>query len=168
MDGDGQHDPTYLPAIIQKLREGDDMVVNSRYHPRSPRQSAVPLDRELLNVQVTSAVERITEAGFTDPLCGLRGYNAKVVKFLLEQEFATRVCADTYGFVLESLLRVWHNGGFKIVELPHPAIYNGDGKIAEIYGEAHLEERLERFRMHAGHLVRTVRALNLPLKHVIS
>ncbi|MDP2932570.1 MAG: glycosyltransferase family 2 protein [bacterium] len=168
MDGDGQHAPEYVPAIVDALEAGADMVVNTRYGPDSVCLVEPPFDRQLLNIQTTVAVNRITGLNLTDPLCGLRGYRREVMEFLLAQSFVTDVCADPHGFVLESLLRVWHANRFRIVELPHPAIYNGDGKISTLYRDEFLEQRLERFTMHARHLVHVVQALNLPLRHVLS
>lgn len=161
MDGDGQHDPVYLSQVVGCLEAGADLVVSSRFHPKSPRRGELPLDRYLLNITITAAFNRITGLGFSDPLCGLRGYRREVMEFLLEQEFATDQCADSLGFILESLLRVWHSGRFRIVETPHPAIYVGEGKLEYIYQTGYLEERLERFKIHARHLVLVMQALNL-------
>jgi len=161
IDGDGQHEPAYVPGIIDVLESFADMVVNSRYHPDSEIRGELPLDRQLLNIQTAAVVQRLTGLGLTDPLCGLRGYRREVTSFLLEQDFVTDRCPDPHGFVLESLLRVWHSGRFRIVELPHPAIYNGNGKIAKLYNDEYLEQRLERSLLHARHLVLVMRSLGL-------
>ncbi|MCL5436223.1 MAG: glycosyltransferase family 2 protein [Patescibacteria group bacterium] len=168
MDGDGQHAPEYVPGIVEALEAGADMVVSSRYGPDSDC-SVEPLEEiNSGNIQTTAAVERVTGLGLTDPLCGLRGYRREVMEFLLAQEFVTDTCADPHGFVLESLLRVWHHGGFRIVELPHPAIYNGGGKIATLYQDSFLEQRLERSLMHARHLLLVMRALGLKFQQTPS
>lgn len=163
MDGDGQHEIESVLKTFAALKEGADFVVHSRFHAESSVIGCIPTDRQLLNASVVGMTSRLG-LPYSDPLCGLRGYSAELIQFLLAQELATDACEDSYGFVLESLIRIWHSSKFNIVELPHPAIYNGCGKISTIYADGFLQERLRRFQMHAGHIVATMKALDLNFK----
>src|SRR5688572_24418746 len=59
IDGDGQHDPALLPAVLAALDGGTDVVVCSRFHPRSDT-SQVPLDRTFLNASAALWMRTVT------------------------------------------------------------------------------------------------------------
>lgn len=58
LHGDGQYDPSAIPAALAKAREGYDLVLGSRFHDiRQPLRDHMPLARYLANIGL-SAIER--------------------------------------------------------------------------------------------------------------
>jgi hypothetical protein len=155
MDGDGQHDPCYIPAILKHLRIGARMVICSRFHHAS-MQIDVPPDRILLNVSVTAMMRRVTGWDLTDAVCGFRGFRQNLL-----QEMIENLESDEYGLELEMLLRLWDSDPLhQPPEVPHPAIYsNKGGELDRLYAPDRLDERLERFSLHAGHILRTLQSM---------
>jgi len=155
MDSDGQHDVRLLPTVIKHIQGGADVVTASRYHPDSPRFSP-PLDRDLLNIAVTSMMHAVTGwKHITDPLTGFWGVRKEVVNFL-----ADCVKNERYGIWVESYIKLWYlmSPQPKMVEVPHPAIYSNaaGGFLNRLYSPANLEDRLDRFGTHALHIIRAL------------
>lgn len=163
MDGDGQHEPTEVARVIASL-ERHDVVFTSRYRGDCPKgMGRPPIDRRLLNRACRAMVEDITGWSLTDPLCGLRGFRREMVEWILSQNYTS---PDGYGFEIETVVRLWHRHVHQqkpviFTEIPHPAIYDGGGKISTLYTDEHLEGRLERIKMHHRHLVFALRDLGI-------
>lgn len=153
LDADGQHDERFLGEVVSSLFEGADVVIASRYHPKSERRG-VPFDRDLLNIAVAAQMRVVTGWNLTDPLSGFWGMQLGVAKFLLEQGRLER-----YGSCLEHLIKLWYylDPRPAIVEIPHPAIYAGDEELATTYAPDNQERRLERFGTHALHIVEAMK-----------
>ncbi|MEK7665909.1 MAG: glycosyltransferase family 2 protein [Patescibacteria group bacterium] len=160
-DGDGQHHMCGIRDVLAQLAQGNNVVFASRYRKDCPVGSGQPpLDRQLLNSACRAIIQDVTGWSLTDPVCGLRGFTLEIAQWILSQTYVT----DGYGFELETVLRLWHRSRetpLQWVEIPHPAIYNGRGKISEIYSSAHLEERLERIKAHQRHVVQVLLALGI-------
>ena len=160
-DGDGQHHVQGIRDILEQLGRDTEVVFASRYRKDCPAGlGQPPLDRQLLNCSCRAMVDSVTHWGLTDPVCGLRGFTIEVARWILSQTYVT----DGYGFEIETVLRLWHRSRetpLRWVEIPHPAIYNGRGKISEIYSHAHLEERLERIKAHQRHMVEVLLSLDI-------
>ena len=70
MDADLQHDPALLPAMLDRLRQGDtDLVIASRYMPGG---SVGDLDRDRIRISgaATKLSRIITRAPLSDPMSG--------------------------------------------------------------------------------------------------
>lgn len=153
MDADGQHDPQLLPLVLDRLFTGGiDLVTASRYHPQSQRMLP-PLDRDLLNVAFTAIIHSVTGwHHLTDPLTGFWGMKRWVAEFL-----AQNLKLERYGTCLEGLVKLWYLCQPRpvLAEIPHPAIYAGanGGLLTRDYSPANLEQRLERFGVHALHVL---------------
>ena len=151
MDADGQHDERFLPGIFDEFFEGTDIVIGSRYHPKSERRG-VPLDRDLLNIAVAAQIRTVTGWEITDPLSGFWGMNQMCVKLALQLGRQER-----YGIHLEHLIKFWYLADPRptIKEFPHPAIYrNGEESLlTRDYAPTNMESRIERFGTHAHHIV---------------
>jgi len=152
MDSDGQHDPGLLPHALASLQKGYDLITCSRYHPDSERFSP-PLDRDLLNIAVTSMMYAVTGwHHLTDPLTGFWCMNNHIASFL-----AHELKLERYGTCLEALIKMWYllDPKPKLAEIPHPAIYanNGSGYLNRVYSPAQMEDRIDRFGTHAKHIL---------------
>jgi glycosyltransferase involved in cell wall biosynthesis len=115
LDGDGQHIPAQLPALIEPVARGEvDMAVGSRflqgrgydlllrYHP--------PLTRSLGIKLFSTVVSAIVGQRLTDTTSGFRAANREVAAFYAHE------CPQDYPEV-EGLISL-HRAGFSICEVP--------------------------------------------------
>lgn len=117
MDADGQHDPEYLPHLIQPiLDDTTDMVVGSRYLMSNARGKA-PWNRYLVRTATVVALNQILGMGITDPYSGYRVVNPAMLASL-------DLIGDRYESELEMLFCA-KRAGLRVVERPIPQVYNG-------------------------------------------
>ena len=111
MDGDYTHDPAELPVLLERLDEGNDLVIGSRYiqggrcdyawYRRWFSQTANVAARRLLQIRLSE---------FTD------SYRAFRVNRLLELDFGSLVVSG-HSFFFMSLVQA-HVRGLRIAEVP--------------------------------------------------
>jgi glycosyltransferase involved in cell wall biosynthesis len=72
VDGDGQHDPAYLPRLVEALRSDDhiDMVTGSRFLEQAGYR--VPLRRRIGIMVFSLIVSLLVRQRITDPTSGFR------------------------------------------------------------------------------------------------
>jgi glycosyltransferase involved in cell wall biosynthesis len=108
VDGDGQHDPAYIPALLALLEhDGADIVVGSRFLAREGYQSTFVRRTGILILWVLSAV---VGARVTDPTSGYWALNRRALEVLAKFQ------PDDYPET-QSLL-VATRAGCRIRELP--------------------------------------------------
>lgn len=79
-DGDGQHNACYIKTLIDKIADGNDLVIGSRYIEKQGFQSSC-LRR--LGIKWISFVTKILIGkSSTDATSGFRACNKKVISFL--------------------------------------------------------------------------------------
>jgi dolichol-phosphate mannosyltransferase len=80
MDSDNTHTPGLIARMVRGVREGNDVVIASRYHADA-RIRGVPLHRRLLS-RGSSWLFRLTfpTRGVRDFTCGFRAYRAGILK----------------------------------------------------------------------------------------
>lgn len=118
IDGDGQHDPGLLPGVLDRLGAGADIVVCSRFHPRSDTRH-VPPDRLELNVGLARRMRQVTGWPVTDARSGFLGF-----RWSLLAPIVGALRTRRYGIPMELLLRVWNRcPEARYEELAHPAMY---------------------------------------------
>lgn len=110
VDGDGQHDPAQVEALVRPIITGGaDVVVGSRYAGGGSFEHA--LHRRLLIRVFAHFVTAATGQRFTDTSSSFRAYNRRAIA----------ICANDYpqGFLesVESLVSL-SRYGLKIVEVP--------------------------------------------------
>ena len=75
LDGDGQHDPIFIPRLVHHLAEQKvDIVVGSRILGSNYHNA--PFFRRTMLPYYTKAINRITGYDLTDTMCGFRGFKA--------------------------------------------------------------------------------------------
>jgi glycosyltransferase involved in cell wall biosynthesis len=114
MDGDGQHDPAFIPAFVRRLSDPDCDVVAGL---RDLRWPGMPPDRVFSNR--TSSLIASVAAGrrIPDSQCGYRLYRREVL---------TRLHPVTERYEMESeLLILAARNGFRIGWCPIRTLYNG-------------------------------------------
>ena len=120
IDGDGQHDPVFIPALLEAVVAGEtDVVVGSRfrevesYRPSFSRRLGILFFRKLVSVLVGREI--------TDPTSGYQAMNRDVIRFFTSDVFP---CDYPDADVLVSL----NLAGFRIREIPVRMFANAEGK----------------------------------------
>lgn len=110
LDADGQHDPSFVPALARRVLEGHtDAVVGSRfllgegYIPPFARRVGMVLFGYIASV--------VTRRRVTDPTSGYQAMSRRVFEFLQTDVFP----AD---YPDADVLILLHRAGFKVEELP--------------------------------------------------
>ncbi|GAA1069372.1 glycosyltransferase family 2 protein [Kitasatospora arboriphila] len=109
IDSDGQHDPSYVPLLLEKLNEAD-LVIGARfdgegdYKVRGPRKWAMGL--------LSTVLSRITRTRLTDTTSGFRACNRKLIEF-----FATWYPVEYLGDTVESMVGA-ARCGFTVRQVP--------------------------------------------------
>lgn len=112
MDADLSHNPKYLPLFLEKINEGCDMVVGSRYIENGGIINW-PIYRLLLSKAANLYTRIITRLPLTDSTGGFNCYRREV----LESIDLDRVSSDGYAFQIEMKFKVWKKG-FRLGEIP--------------------------------------------------
>ncbi len=120
IDGDGQHDPSFIPGLLAPVRSGDvDFAIGSRflwhdsYRPSFTRRLGILFFRKLVTVIIGRSI--------TDPTSGFQAFNRSVIKF-----FSTDVFPCDYPDA--DMLITLNLAGFRIRELPVRMFANPSGK----------------------------------------
>lgn len=109
IDGDGQHDPTYISSLIKPILEKRaDLVIGSRYISKEGFQSS--LIRRIGIMHFSFLIKMLFNKKITDPTSGLRACNKSVIKL-----FASNYPIDyPEPETIVTLLRK----KFKVIEIP--------------------------------------------------
>ncbi len=126
MDSDFSHDPASLPALIQPMTEGADLVIGSRYVPGG----SIPdwkLSRRLLSRFGNLYAKWMLDLGVEDSTAGFRVYSERVLKKI----DLDAVTASGYGFQIEMTYRA-KQAGATICEVPIRFVdrVNGESKMS--------------------------------------
>jgi len=108
IDGDGQHDPKYIPEIISKIKDSDvDLVYASRFAKESDYKTNVV--RSVGNRFYTRLVNRLGKISLTDVTSGYRGMRFDKLDSIFFRSESN--------FAIELALRAGR-AGLKITEIP--------------------------------------------------
>ena len=120
MDGDGQHDPRYLPVLFREIREGGaDVVIGSRflgegdYRAARLRQMGICLFRFLAS--------RLCGQKISDPTSGYQALNRRAVEFCARDSFPG-------DYPDADVLVMMHRAGLRLREVPVRMHPNGQGR----------------------------------------
>lgn len=109
IDGDGQHDPKFIPSLFEVVENGDaDIAVGSRYLQGGYRSTLSRMARIFLFGRITSFIIR---QRVTDPTSGFQGLNKDVIRF-----YASKLYPVDYPDA--DVLIMLHRAGFRIKEIP--------------------------------------------------
>lgn len=96
-DADGQHQPEYIESMLEKIQEGYDIVIGSRFASKKRPINARMLGSRLISL----AIFLTTGKKIKDPTSGMRMYDRKCMK-----EFAQEVNygpePDTVSYLLKN------------------------------------------------------------------
>ncbi len=120
IDGDGQHDPAFLPTLLAPVMAGEaDVCVGSRflevasYRPSFARRLGIAFFRKVVSL--------LTRQRVTDPTSGYQAFNRDVIRFFTTEFFP---CDYPDADILLTL----HLAGFISREVPVRMYANGEGK----------------------------------------
>lgn len=112
MDADLSHDPKYLPAMVEAVRNGADLVIGSRYlHGVSVVNW--PLSRLILSTLANRYIRAVTSLPVSDCTSGYRVWRREAVARLPLH----RIVSDGYAFLVEMLFEA-HRAGCRVAEVP--------------------------------------------------
>ncbi len=116
MDGDGQHDPDEIPALLEPILRGESDLVCGL---RSPRATDMPLHRRM-GKRVLDYLTALGSAGtLTDSQCGFRALSRLAIGALRLEE-------RDFGVESEMLIEA-REKGLRIMEVPVRVRYDVDG-----------------------------------------
>ena len=104
-DGDGQHRPEFIGRMREKMDEGYDIVIGSRFVDRPKDMSIRMIGSRLISF----AIRLTTGVKIADPTSGMRMFNREMIKeFALKLNYGPE--PDTISYLLKQ--------GAKIAEVP--------------------------------------------------
>lgn len=96
MDADGQHLPEYVDKLLEKMNEGYDIVIGSRFVTEKKPKSM----RMLGSNMISRAIRATTGTRIMDPTSGMRMFNRSMIR-----EFANNINygpePDTISFLIK-------------------------------------------------------------------
>ena len=120
IDGDGQHDPSFIPQLLEPVVAGKtDFVLGSRflevqsYEPSFSRRIGMAIFRQLVTL--------ITGKRITDSTSGYQAFNRHVIRFFSSDSFPC-------DYPDADMLITLHQAGFRIAEVPVRMYANAQGK----------------------------------------
>lgn len=120
LDGDGQHAPEGIPAMLERVQSGAcDLCLGSRFLEGSTYP--IPPLRRLGMMFFRRVASAILGQTITDPTTGFQAMNARVIDFF---------CHDRYpvDYPDTDVLVMVHRHGFRICECPVTMCDNPDGR----------------------------------------
>jgi len=117
MDGDNSHPASTIPSMMEKMMQGYDVVVASRYRPGS-QIVGVSGFRQILSLGLAMLFKMLHNLpGIRDMSCGFRLYSPRIIK-LIKKDFPSDVVFEkSFASMVEILLRC-HKAGAVMGEVP--------------------------------------------------
>ena len=105
-DADGQYPPQYIPQLIEKIVQGNDLVLGSRFRGKI---ESMPLLKRFGNVAFSYVLTSLTGVKITDSTTGFRAFTAEVAR---EINYI-----NTFTYTQEQIIKAAKQG-FKITDVP--------------------------------------------------
>ena len=113
LHGDGQYDPSAIPAALAKAREGYDLVLGSRFiDPLQPLQDHMSLARYLANIGLSTIERLVLNLPLSEFHTGFRVYTKR-----LAETVALDAASDDFLFSFEIITQAKF-AAFRIGEIP--------------------------------------------------
>jgi len=135
LDCDDTHEPEFIPAIVEKVRTGYDVVVASRFLPGggqsgvSPYRACISLCANIF-MRILFRIPRLKEYS-----CGFRGYRAEKIKEAIEIYGNNFIQLKGLGFTctLEKLVKLSLIGA-SFMEIPFQLRYDQKQSESKMIG----------------------------------
>ena len=113
MDGDGQHNPNEIPALLDPILKNEaDIVIGSRLIGQS---GSMPLRKKIGNKTLSIITSFVSGTRVTDSQSGFRAYRRRALEYAIHRAWDYRWASE--------ILVLGAKGNFKIKEVPVTAIY---------------------------------------------
>jgi glycosyltransferase involved in cell wall biosynthesis len=128
IDADGQHDPAFVPQLLDRIGEGADLVIGARfagvgeYQARGPRRWAM--------TALSKVLSHLAGTRLTDTTSGMRAASRPLIKL-----FATHYPVEYLGDTVETLAMAARRG-FRIEQVPVAMRVRMTGKPSHAFGMA--------------------------------
>ncbi len=117
MDADGTHVPDQIPALVDAVQGGYDIVICSRFQ-RGATSTGVPLWRALGSKGLNTLLRYVfTASAVRDFSTNYRAYSAKAVRLLIQHIDSGMLATAGFGFVAQSLILL-KKSQLKVTEVP--------------------------------------------------
>ena len=83
VDGDGQHDPSYIAALVDQVDAGSDLVVGSRFLEKTEGFQSTAM-RRLGIAWLSGVIRALTHRTVTDPTSGFRACGPRAINLFCE------------------------------------------------------------------------------------
>jgi len=122
MDADGSHAPSFIPDFVEKMEEGFQLVIGSRYVPGGKTRNW-PINRRIISRSATLFVRFLFRSKIRDPTSGFRciSYDA------LRKLDLSKIYSAGFSFQVEVALRC-EKLGLKVCEIPLTFTDRSSGK----------------------------------------
>jgi glycosyltransferase involved in cell wall biosynthesis len=111
IDGDGQHKPEDIPLLREKLVDGYDLVIGSRFL----KKSSVPFYRKI-GIGIINFAYNFGHEPISDSQCCMRGFSKNFMEKI-------DITEPGFGFSVETLVKA-RKLNLKITEVPVECIYH--------------------------------------------
>lgn len=119
LDGDGQHDPGDIPAVLKPIEDGhSDIVIGSRFKEHSITE--IPFVRSIGLSFIDKINRSLIHSSIKDSQSGFRAYSATVLRVV------TQYTSNGYGAETEQIAAAEFYG-YRIAEVPIHVKYKGLG-----------------------------------------
>ncbi len=116
LDADGQHDPDFIPKLIEPIEKGDaDLVIGSRFI-EGGSAPGISLSRKLALTFLNFLGRKATKLGVRDTQSGMRAYSRQALEIALEA--MERGMAVSLG-----ILKEVSEAGLRVKEIPIKVSY---------------------------------------------
>lgn len=109
VDADGQHDPRYVPKLVDALGEAD-LVIGARFAGEGEYQARGP--RRWAMTMLSVVLSRLAHTKLTDTTSGFRACNRRLIEL-----FARWYPAEYLGDTIETLVRVARSK-YRVAQVP--------------------------------------------------
>ena len=125
MDGDGQHDPSLIPLLIEKVKsKGADIVIGSRMGDLT----GMPFVRVIVNKVTSWIVSRLAGQSIEDSQSGFRFISSRVLE-------SVKLEGTRYDLESEILIKAARKG-FRIDFIPIPTVYGKETSYIKPWKDA--------------------------------
>ncbi len=120
MDGDGQHDPRYLPILLREVREGGaDVVIGSRFLNKGDYRAALMRQIGIRLFRLVTSF--LCGQKITDPTSGYQALNRWAIEFCARDSFPG-------DYPDADVLVLMHRVGLRLREVPVRMHPNAQGR----------------------------------------
>lgn len=117
LDADNTHLPSQIPEMLQKIQDGHDIVIRSRYR-KGAMQKGVPFRRQILSLAASFYLRAAAPVpGVRDYSCGFRTYSGTLLRNAWERYGEYLIEENSFACMTELLLKLSVLKP-KIIELP--------------------------------------------------